>query len=894
MRRPKTFIICCVILLAIVASGIIIPQVKREKAQKELKEKHEAELEILAAYPWIDEIDPDNIAKLTTCEGDIVYTVTDKEAIAEIMGIIRDTNPQPVIINPEDDKGRPAGGPKNALWLDITTKDDKESWSLTIDDENFPTDFVIDHTIYKNKDTGWFETTTGYFTKPDKIYGKIKSIMYNGTRIDLNEQVDTEDEQPKAVSFEYNPAAVYTAEELDYVAKEGYFTMDICVCGGKIFFSYMKNDIPESHGDYNYESFLKQEYIWGYMDLKGENRHEFRITPKDPEYPYAGVSCIIGATDDRVYAMTFRAKDDEYFGKDLDRYIVEDYITSFDMSGNVLAKTLYEYDYSYPYEHTLGDKSFVTKEGTVALFNGALALYDADLNEVALNTDKRISGIYPSSDGNIIALFTDEKEKKIAVYSAKDLKVLKEETIPFNYAGKQVKGIIDGRDALVNIWEQSGGEKIIEVDLTTGDETEEMDLFHSGINGYYIKSIAEINENGILAECEDAYSPHGSSLTRYVRMDESIARNRKRIVVCDYAASLYSFNGSNKDYYADQYKDENRSFLSVPGELTETFKGEDCPDVATVRNFTDDFFDTGVLADVSELLKENELPDGIKDTFSEDGVLRAYPKHYTIVSLVTYKDIAKDGELNLDTFFDCIKKSEGKKLFANAWQDVFDFFLEYPGNPFLNRDEGTCNFEGDEFKSFLKMIKNLDDRDDSEDVMFYKPRGSEIISWDEILNQWLKHQKEAGSIFMISIFNGMYYDEWIDDLFGENMVYAGLPLKDGSKSFVYSADAWVINELSDEKEGALEFIKHCNDVQNSRTVTKADYEALAGELHANAFEEAIAGEIMAAVNDVGGFIHGDSEEYDFMSTTFDKYFNDEISESETAEAFQEYFSSKMR
>ncbi len=126
------------------------------------------------------------------------------------------------------------------------------------------------------------------------------------------------------------------------------------------------------------------------------------------------------------------------------------------------------------------------------------------------------------------------------------------------------------------------------------------------------------------------------------------------------------------------------------------------------------------------------------------------------------------------------------------------------------------------------------------------------------------------------------------------MVYAGLPLKDGSKSFVYSADAWVINELSDEKEGALEFIKHCNDMQNSRTVTKADYEALAGELHANAFEEAIAGEIMAAVNDVGGFIHGDPEEYDFMSTTLDKYFNGEISESETAEAFQEYFSSKMR
>lgn len=886
-----------ILILAVLAIYVLAYTFTFVKVKKEDKAKRIEAEQRMTEYPTLEDLlaHKDEIAKLVMQEGDIYYEMTDKTVITGIMNILSNVELTPVPVNPEDDWDRPVGGAVSALWLSIDMENENEYWKLIVDDYNLPADFVIDHTTLASAATGYRTTESGYYTKEGKIYGKIKSIMYNGTRIDLNEQADTEDEQPVTVDFEYNPEAIYTAEELDYVANEGYFTMDICVSDGKIFFADMKNDIPESHGDYYYESFLKQEYIWGYMDLNGENRHEFKITPADSEYPYAGVSCIIGATDDRVYAMTFRAKDDEYFGKDFDRFIVENYITSFDMSGNVLAETGYKYDYQYPYEHALGDTSFATKEGTLAVFNGALALYDSELNEISLNTDKRISGIYPSPDGNIIALFTDGKERKLAVYSAKNLKVLKEETIPFNYTGEQVKGIIDGKDVLVDIWdEQSGSEKIIAVDLTTGDETEVMDLFHSGINGYDIKSVIEIDKNSILAECDDTYSPRGSLLTRYIKTDENVAKNRKQIVVFGvYDSYLREFNGRSNEYYADKYVGPVENNFSDASELAEIFRGESGPDVALVRNFTDAYFDSGVLADVSELLKENELPDGVKDAFSEGEVLRAYPTYYNVATLVTYKNIAKDGELDQDTFFDCIKQSEGKELFANAWQDVFDWFLMYPGNPFLDCDTGTCNFDGDEFKSFLKMIKTLDDRDHSEDVFFYKPRGSELISWEEVVNQWLTHQKEAGSIFMISTFIGMYYDDWVCDLFGKNMVYTGFPLKEGSKSFISHADAFVVNELSDEKRGALEFIKVYRDVPDRTVVTKADFEASYGALHTNAAEEALAEEIMKAVNDVGGFMYDLSgESGKFIDQTLQDYYNGIISEDETAAAFKEYFEPK--
>lgn len=885
-----------ILILAVLAIYVLAYTFTFEKVKKEDKAKQIEAEQRMAEYPTLEDLlaHKDEIAKLVMQEGDIYYEMTDKTVITGIMNILSNVELTPVPVNPEDDWDRPVGGAVSALWLSIDMENENEYWKLIVDDYNLPADFVIDHTTLASAATGYRTTESGYYTKEGKIYGKIKSIMYNGTRIDLNEQADTEDEQPVTVDFEYNPEAIYTAEELDYVAKEGYFTMDICVSDGKVFFADMKNDIPDSHGDYYYESFLKQEYIWGYMDISGENRHEFKVKPVDPEYPYAGVSCIIGASEDRIYAMTFRAKDDDRFGKDLDRYVVENYITAFDMSGNALAETKYENKYSFPEEHDLGDASFVTGEGTVAVFNGALALYDTDLNEVSINTDKGISEIYPSEDGNIIALCMEGKDKKLVVYSAKNLKALKEEALPVNCNDEPVKGVIDGKSLLLSKGGGlSCGEKIVEVELTTGNETEVMDLFHSGIDGYYIKNIIKIGKNDILAECEDKYSPKGSLLTRYVKMDEAVANSRKRIVVFGaYDSYLRAFNGLSKEYYADSYESKNGYYFEDPNDLAETFKGENAPDVAAVRDFTDVYFDSGVLADVSELLKEGELFEGIREAFSDNGVLRAYPVYYNVDTLVTYNNLTKDGAFDFDTFYALLKQGAGKKLFANIRQDVICDFLSYPGNPFLNCDTGINNFDSDEFKAFLKALKELDENyTDGDDFLTIGPDGEEsFLGWEEIDNLWIKDKKESGSNFMITTIYNMYYDHLIGGVFGENMAFAGFPLKDGSKSFISDSEALVVNELSDEKEGALEFIKCYREVPNRALVTKADFEASAGALQANATEKIFAKETMDAVNNVGGFMYNlPGEARDFIDQTLDKYCDGDISEDEAVAAFQEYF-----
>ena len=65
------------------------------------------------------------------------------------------------------------------------------------------------------------------------------------------------------------------------------------------------------------------------MDDNGDNETEFALKSTDPEKPYCGIHKMLGVTEDRVYAMTFHADENDYFSDKI--Y----YLTAFDMSGNV-------------------------------------------------------------------------------------------------------------------------------------------------------------------------------------------------------------------------------------------------------------------------------------------------------------------------------------------------------------------------------------------------------------------------------------------------------------------------------------------------------------------------------------------------------------------------------
>lgn len=912
MRRPKTFIICCVILLAIVASGVIIPWVKREQTLKQIKEQHEAELEILAAYPWIDEIDPDNIAKLTSCEGDIVYTVTDKEAIAEIMGIIRDTNPQPVIINPEDDKGRPAGGPKNALWLDITTKDDKESWSLTIDDENFPTDFVIDHTVYKNKDTNWFETKTGYFTKPDKIYRKVKAIMYKGERTDLNEVSDTGQDgssEWNRVDFEYNPDAIFTAETLTLTDKEGLYTTDVKCAYGKYFFTRIKVDEDLILSEISYEDKLRFKYFWGYMDENGDNETEFALKSTDPEKPYCGIHKMLGVTEDRVYAMTFQADENDYFSDKI--Y----YLTAFDMSGNVVAEKQYPYKIDFYPEV----QSLITKSGDILVYNGATALFDEEFNEIALNTDHRIIMVAPTENDEIAVLLKKEKGYNRAILDGKDLSIVSEDDRSYDLKDYRIVEMPDQSTLIMVKFESEGYRfKLVELSFDVGYETEIIDSFHSGINGRILGIVSRTRDEIILkTEGEQGYVDE-VNLVKFTGVDRDVAAKRKPLkVLGESSYKLCLFNAMSKDYYAEDYyktnRHEDRHMPTTAEELRTLCVKDGAPDVIYLFHAEDplNMIKIDEVADLSGLLKEDgdvheeQFFPGIIKSLTYKGSLRAYPVTADLMTIVADSGFLKGEAFTYDKFSELLLQNEGKTLLFNVRRYMTEHFIGYYGNPFYSKSENICNFDTEDFKSLIKMIKNL--YEDYEILYDFADRYTEsgYGSMAEAEKAEVEGLKKAGAILSVEDINGWSSGFYFEHTaFGDNYEFVGFPTKAGGQSCFKQASVYVINDLSENKKGALEYIKsiapeHAEDgVAADRLLfdktleehmSSGYYQSYKdAEIHRALYEK--AKEVMETAE--GFAVSFTDEDYDFIHGAMDAYFAGLSTEDETAKAFQEYFSAK--
>ncbi|MBO4678215.1 MAG: hypothetical protein J5626_00950, partial [Lachnospiraceae bacterium] len=322
MKKSTGIAIAAIAAIFVAVFIAVFPTLVR--VRKETK-RIVAEEEAIAGYPTLDWINVDNIVSMETYEGDIVYKVTDRDDITKVMDTLKSVELVTEYVDPGDDNKRATGGPVDGLHLFIEMSNENESWFIYADDENMPTNFVIERTLWKNKETNWFETKTGYYSKADKIYGKVKAIMYGGERIDLNEvnraeNDETQDEVPqkeddaptkssdhKVVNLDYNPDTIYTAETLDFVGVKGCVTKDIFVGGDKIYFCCYK-DTSNNPAYFDYDFILGYTHSWGYVNKDGSKKAVFKLYSDDPEYPYRGMLAIIGATDESVYAVTFRAK----------------------------------------------------------------------------------------------------------------------------------------------------------------------------------------------------------------------------------------------------------------------------------------------------------------------------------------------------------------------------------------------------------------------------------------------------------------------------------------------------------------------------------------------------------------------------------------------------------
>lgn len=896
MKKSKIVLLSCIIAVIFLAVAVLVPAVLREKEKNRIKAQQELEQAAIDSYPKLDEIDVDSIVKLETYEGDIIYSVTDKDAIAEIMGILKESAPVPKYVSPEDDKYRYEGAPKDALWLDIYTEDDSKDWFIYVDDNKLPADFIIERTDWKNRTTGWFETTTGYYTKPEKIYSQIKAIMYKGERIDLNEAYNPEYDEPEKTGFEYNPDAIYTAENLTITDKEGWYTTDILMTEDKIFFTRIKEN-PKLHPeDFGYEFVGKYECMWGYMDRDGGNPVEFYF-----DRPGFGIYQLLTVTKDRVYAMTFDAGEGEDF-RDMD-YVV----TAFDMSGNVIAEQKYKYVLNYCDRL----QAFVTTNGKLAIFNGSLVLYDEKLNKIALNTDHNLIMVAPAKDGNIVALKDNEECIRRVVLNSADLKEISEdeETYPGFY-DCDLLGMQD-ESTLVLVKRVRGEEhsKLISFDLETGEEKDLIDTFHSGIDDYVISCVLSIEPTDILCKTGSViWYGDQVGITRYIKTDREKAAKRKQIKVCGDLSNIRNFNACSTDYYADECNEEDgNSFYWIDSstDLQNVCRQNGSPDVICISQAFPDMIKTTETADLSTMLKndddlsEEDFFPGLIEAFTYEGALRAIPVSTYICSFVAPSGLLKGENLTAEEFSELLADNVDKKLFYDTRRFIIEGFISAYGNPFYRPGEGVCNFESEDFKNLIKVISNLDwEHYDEYEYANYDP--------EKIIAEWQKKMKASGAkLYIVGNAVPFYEVKDIETLYGKNYDFVGFPSVNGTRCCFDRPEVYVVNNNSEDKEGALEYIKfvlnndksymyptriqtydeYADYIINSEEYTKKS-ERTSKQLYAEKLKEAL----MSASGCTYSLPEGGGDDaYSYIEGLLERYYKEIIDEDQVAKTIQEYF-----
>ncbi len=507
-----------ILILAVLAIYVLAYTFTFVKVKKEDKAKQIEAEQRMTEYPTLEELlaHEDEIIRLATHEGDIVYEVTDKTVIAGIMNTLKGFELTAVPVNPEDDKGCPPGGVTDALVLYFHTENEGEYWELAIDDYNRPADFIIEHSTIVSATTDYRITEVGYYTKADNVYRKIKSIMHNGTRIDLNEQAALHPDPE--IDFSYNPETVFCGEELNFVKESDYETTDIDISSDKVFFCC--NRAIETDIDYvDYEGVLF-DYVWGYADKSGENRAVFAIKSDDAEYPYAGIQGFVGATESKIYAYLFCAKmtdsEDPY-----NKAEIKHYLASFNYDGELIDKV--PLDYSF-YKGLWVD-GIVTESGKVAIFSdgNTVSLYDENLNLISTVTDKEISYIAKGSDGNVVALLWNTDYIKHVVYDGTNLKLVDEYPMQYYKFEEHPLGVTDDyRILAIRYDKETDRSKIIAVYVDNYGASELMDVTASrGDDGDYIESAWLEDDNTIFVEERTDYDRHYVSLIRYTKETEN-------------------------------------------------------------------------------------------------------------------------------------------------------------------------------------------------------------------------------------------------------------------------------------------------------------------------------------------------------------------------------------
>ena len=268
--------------------------------------------------------------------------------------------------------------------------------------------------------------------------------------------------------------------------------------------------------------------------------------------------------------------------------------------------------------------------------------------------------------------------------------------------------------------------------------------------------------------------------------------------------TVAKFNVENDIYYID-YKDYSEyitddNILAGQTKLIAEITSGFIPDIINLEElpfiqwaYKGFFEDLYPFIDADLELSCSDIIENVIRLSETDGALYRIATEFSVDGLIGHPSVLGESMgWTMDEFIDVIADNPNADIPLGAWFNKVEFLWWYVQmNPdlFINRPEGVCNFDSDDFIRILTLINNLPRSESSENTF-----------WIELITQ--------GRQIIDRMFGNRFLSIKIEKaIFGGEIVYKGFPMNDGIGNILSSNNMLAMSSACADKDGAWEFIR---------------------------------------------------------------------------------------
>lgn len=204
------------------------------------------------------------------------------------------------------------------------------------------------------------------------------------------------------------------------------------------------------------------------------------------------------------------------------------------------------------------------------------------------------------------------------------------------------------------------------------------------------------------------------------------------------------------------------------------------------RGYLEDL--TPYIARSEQIKREDYLEQALECYASGDALYSITPVFYVETLMGRASDLGEQPGWTVEELLDWLEQHpDAVTKEGMTRENVLDFCLRGTLDAYLDRDAGTCDFEGEEFQKLMERIGGL--------------TMDSAAHWED----WSKQLEEKKPVLEQNVIGGFSSCNAWENLYGEPLVYKGYPSLDGTPCYFLEGDGLGILSRSGCKEGAYAF-----------------------------------------------------------------------------------------